>query len=85
VANADGPSSQSARKVVEVERVAVDVVLGGHVPERDDHSVDGRESTSMWDEFEPLLEDDLHVRSACAGSKYGTPRRWRPAAASSWA
>jgi hypothetical protein len=56
------------RKVVEIERIALDVVSCGHVFQDDDLALDSLEASGCWNELEPrvqeigpalTLEDDL--------------------------
>ena len=58
------------RKVVEIERIALDVVSCGHVLQDDDLAVDSLETSGGWNELEPRvqeigpalpLEDDLFL------------------------
>ena len=61
---------RARRKVVEIERIALDVVSCGHVLQDDDLAVDSLETSGGWNELEPRvqeigpalpLEDDLSL------------------------
>ena len=63
-------ASVDGRKVVEIERIALDVVSCGHVSQDDDLAVDNLETSGGWNELEPRfqeigpalpLEDDLFL------------------------
>ena len=66
----DRHASRARRKVVEIERIALDVVSCGHVLQDDDLAVDSLETSGGWNELEPRvqeigpalpLEDDLFL------------------------